>query len=151
MAKLMESGDLQRHIFQTLQPAYAHRYHRMMTAIEDHLVPLGVTLQQLNRKVMGGYFIWLTLPYPLRADDVAAKARVEENLIVKEGTSFGVWGDSDGQDLAGKIRVCFSWEEESMLVEGIERLGNVIYGMKQSSEESSDRDAFMFVSSMGGY
>lgn len=151
MAKLMESGDLQRHISQNLQPTYAQRYHRMMTAIEDYLAPLGVTVQQSNRKVMGGYFIWLTLPYPLRADDVAAKAREEENLIVKEGTSFRVWGDSEGQELEGKIRVSFSWEEERRLVEGIERLGKVIHGMKQSSEESSDRDAFIFVSSMGGY
>lgn len=151
MAKLMESGDLQRHIYKTLQPTYAQRQGYMMEAIERCLVPLGITVQQSNRKVMGGYFIWFSLPYPLRAEEVAAKAKEEQNLVIKEGSSFGVSGDSENQGLGGKIRVSFSWEEESVLVEGIERLGQVIRNMQQSSEESSDRDAFIFVSSMGGY
>lgn len=150
MTSLLESGDLQQHIFRTLQPAYQKRYHLMVGAIEEHLVPLGVSLPP-SGKIAGGYFIWISLPYPLRATDVAAKAKEDERLIVKEGSSFGVWGDSEGQGLEGKIRLTFSLEEEGHIVDGIARLGNVIYSMQQSSEESCDRDAFIFVSSMGGY
>lgn len=39
MSYLLESGDLQRHIFQTLQPTYARRYRSMMAAIEEYLIP----------------------------------------------------------------------------------------------------------------
>lgn len=130
MAKLIESGDLQHHIFTTLQPAYSRRYHRMMAAIEEHLVPLGIKLHQSNQKTTGGYFVWFSLPHRLRADEVATKAKEEENLIIKEGTSFGVWGDSEGQGLEGKIRLSFSWEEEGLLTEGIERLAEVIRDMQ---------------------
>ena len=125
MSKLIESGALQSHIFKTLQPAYARRYQSMISAIEEHLLPLGVTLTQTSRDVVGGYFIWLSLPAPLQAEEVAGHAR-EENLIIAPGPIFAVYGDEKAVDLERKVRVCFSWEDESMLAEGIQRLARVI-------------------------
>ena len=129
MSILIESGALQRHIFKTLQPAYARRYQSMISAIEEHLLPLGVTLPQTSRDVVGGYFIWLSLPAPLQAEEVAGRAREEENLIIAPGSIFAVYGDEKVVDLERKVRVCFSWEEESMLAEGIQRLARVISAM----------------------
>ena len=126
MSNLIESGELQRHIFQTLQPAYARRYQSMISAIEEHLLPLGVTLPQTSRDVVGGYFIWLSLPAPLQAEEVAGHAREEENLIIAPGSIFAVNGDEKAVDLERKVRICFSWEDESMLAEGIQRLARVI-------------------------
>ena len=129
MSNLIESGTLQSHIFQTLQPAYARRYQSMISAIEKHLLPLGVTLPQRSRDVVGGYFIWLSLPAPLQAEEVAGRAREEENLIIAPGSIFAVYGDEKAVDLERKVRVCFSWENESMLAEGIQRLARVIGAM----------------------
>lgn len=126
MSNLLESGDLQRHIFQTLQPTYARRYRSMISAIERYLVPLGVTLPQTDREVIGGYFIWLTLPTPLRAEEIATVAREDENLIIAPGSIFGVYGDQEAVDLTRNVRLCFSWESEHMLAEGVQRLGQVI-------------------------
>ena len=126
MSSLIESGALQSHVFKTLQPAYARRYQSMISAIEEHLLPLGVTLPQTSRDVVGGYFIWLSLPAPLQAEEVAGRAREEENLIIAPGSIFAVYGDEKAVDLERKVRVCFSWEEESMLAEGIQRLAQVI-------------------------
>lgn len=139
MSNLVKSGELQRHIFQTLQPTYARRYQSMISAIEDHLLPLGVTLPQRNRDVVGGYFIWLSLPAPLKAEDVAVCARREENLIIAPGPIFAVYGDEEAVDLNRKVRVCFSWEEEAKLAEGIQRLARVISTMQEDStpKESS--------------
>ena len=134
MAKLLESNDLQRHIVQTLQPAYARRYHSMISAVEKYLLPLDVRLPQSDRDIVGGYFIWLSLPSPLTAVEVATAAREQENLITGTGPLFGVYGDADNESLEGKIRLCFSWEEDELLQEGIQRLSRVIRTMQNAQQ-----------------
>ena len=101
----------------------------MILAIKDHLLPLGVTLPQANDMV-GGYFIWLSLPAPIRAEEVAVRAQQDENLIVAPGRIFAVYGDETAVDLERKVRICFSWEQEAMLAEGIRRLAQVIGSMQ---------------------
>jgi len=130
MTELLKSGDLQHHIIDVLQPTYARRYHSMMSAIEKYLVPLDIQLPQTEREVVGGYFIWLTLPGPLIADDVAIEARQEESLIIGPGPLFGVYGDAHEEGLKDKVRLCFAWEEEELLPEGIQRLSRVIRAMQ---------------------
>ncbi len=138
MANLIESGDLQRHIFTTLQPAYARRYQSMISAIKDHLLPLGVTLPQASRDVVGGYFIWLSLPAPVQAEAVVVRAQQEENLIIAPGRIFAVYGDETAVDLERKVRVCFSWEQEAMLAEGIRRLAQVIGRMQEQAARQEE-------------
>ncbi|KAL9581291.1 MAG: hypothetical protein Q9212_003983 [Teloschistes hypoglaucus] len=130
MTHLLDTGELDRHIYTTLQPCYARRYYSLMEAIEQHLLPLGVTLPQGDREVVGGYFVWIALPEPLLANDVAQQAREGENLIIGEGPLFAVAGDERSKDLERQVRVCFSWEEEEKLAEGIARLATVIDGMQ---------------------
>lgn len=125
MASLLELGHLQHHVFHTLQPAYERRYHILVSAVEKYLVPLGASLPQSSFGTAGGYFVWLTLPRPIQGHDVVRRAREEENLIIPEGSIFGVRGDSSPA-LDDKVRLCFSWEEEEMLVEGIQRLARVV-------------------------
>lgn len=76
---------------------------------------------------MGGYFVWVSLPPEVHCDEVTARAKREENLIVAPGKLFGVRGDDEeGHGLEGKMRLCFAWEEERFLEEGVERMGRVI-------------------------
>ena len=131
MSEMLESGVVQHHIKHTLQPAYARRYRTMTSAVEDILVPLGARLPYTNRAVLGGYFMWLSLPDPLMADEVAEYAQVEENLVIGPGPLFGVYGDVQHADLKRAVRLCFAWEEENMLREGIARLGRVISRMQK--------------------
>lgn len=56
----------------------------MLTAINEELIPLGVRLPQTDREVVGGYFIWLTLPSPLKGAVVAQRAKDDENLVVAQ-------------------------------------------------------------------
>ena len=135
MSNLIESGDLQRHIFEKLQPTYARRYQRMISAVEEHLLPLGVTLPQTSRDVVGGYFIWLSLPAPIQAEEVAMRAQQEENLVIAPGPIFAVFDDEKAVDLERKVRVCFSWEQEAMLAEGIQRLAQVIGSMQRNQPQ----------------
>lgn len=135
MAKLLESGDLQHHIIGTLQPSYARRYHNMISAIEKYLLPLDVRLPQSDRDIVGGYFIWITLPSPLTADDVAIEAEEAESLILAPGPLFAVHGDTDVKALKGSLRLCFAWEEEELLYEGIQRLSKVIRSLQNEQME----------------
>ncbi|KAF1995637.1 PLP-dependent transferase [Amniculicola lignicola CBS 123094] len=126
VAETLETGELQHFVFNTLQPTYGRRYQKIMTAINKELVPLGVVLPQTDRDVVGGYFIWLTLPEPLRGAVVAQRAKESENLIVAHGEIFEVPGDTEFAHFERGLRICFAWEDEKILAEGIERLASVV-------------------------
>ncbi|OCK92211.1 PLP-dependent transferase [Cenococcum geophilum 1.58] len=133
VADALASGELQRHVLDTLQPSYSSRYRSMISAIETNLLPLGVKIPQPDRDVVGGYFIWLTLPSSLRGAVVAQRAKEEENLIVAQGDLFEVPGDTDHASFPHDLRLCFAWEDEDKLAEGIQRLASVIRNMQNDS------------------
>lgn len=87
VAETLETGELQRWVYETLQPKYGKRYRTMIAAINEHLLPLGVQLPQTDRDVVGGYFIWLTLPKPLKGAVVAQRALEEQDVVVAQGES----------------------------------------------------------------
>ncbi|KAJ5161776.1 hypothetical protein N7492_007168 [Penicillium capsulatum] len=124
--QLLITGFLEEHIETTLQPAYAERYHLLIRAIHEHLVPRGVTVAPPSSTV-GGYFIWLTLPAPLHAADVVQRAQEEEKLRLAPGTLFQVAGDGQASPRFGdKLRLCFAWEKPDHLTEGMRRLARVL-------------------------
>jgi DNA-binding transcriptional MocR family regulator len=90
VAETLETGELQRYVYDTLQPAYGNRYRHMVEAINKHLIPLGVRVSQTDREVVGGYFIWLTLPPPLKGAAVAQRAKEDDNVVVAQGEMFEV-------------------------------------------------------------
>jgi DNA-binding transcriptional MocR family regulator len=96
----------------------------MTRAIEEHLVPLGFVAPQANREVVGGYFIWLELPRHLRGTALATRCQQEEGLIIAPGKIFEVPGDAAVQ-CDGNIRLCFAWEDEPLLSEGVRRIADV--------------------------
>lgn len=125
---MLSKGVLQQHIYHFLQSEYAERYHRMLAAIEHHLLPLGLTMPQANEIVAGGYFIWLRLPGRLVADVIHQKAQQEQDLIIITGPKFRVDGDESNPEARfdQNIRLCFAWEEKHLLEEGVARLAKVI-------------------------
>ncbi|KAJ5937655.1 hypothetical protein N7454_003997 [Penicillium verhagenii] len=133
--QLLVTGFLDQHIRDTLQPAYAKRYHDLTAAIEEHLAPLGVSFEAPTNGVAGGYFIWLTLPAPLRAADVVKRADCDENLRLAAGDVFQVAGDTEAASdrFTNHLRLCFAWVEPRDLTEGVRRLARVLKQMLQKS------------------
>ena len=125
---MIVKSTLQQHIEQHLQPAYERRYGIMLRAIEEHLLPLGLTMPQPDAEVAGGYFFWLTLPGSLSAEEIAARALNEESLKIIAGPMFHVVGDEDNTEAEYEhsFRLSFAWEKEDNLAEGVERLAAVI-------------------------
>lgn len=126
IAEILATGELQSYVLQVLQPAYAKRYRIMMSAVEKHLLPLGLELTQSDRDVVGGYFIWLTLPSQMEAAVVAERAREQQNVVIGEGSLFEVPGDTRDISFPYSLRLCFAAEEMENLEPGVERLGKVI-------------------------
>lgn len=124
---MLAKGVLQKHIFQFLQAEYSQRYRRMISAIEQHLLPLGLEMAQPNKEVAGGYFIWLRLPGKLVADVIQQRA-LAEDLVIITGPKFEVEGDASKPETRfdKEIRLCFAWESKDLLEEGIIRLARVV-------------------------
>lgn len=99
-----------------------------MSAIQHYLLPLGVALPSKTGEIAGGYFIWISLPLPLRAHDIAQRALDEENLTLAEGELFHVQDDpaENPPSFERCLRLCFAWEEAGKLAEGIRRLARVV-------------------------
>ncbi|WPH03321.1 Hypothetical protein R9X50_00619800 [Acrodontium crateriforme] len=126
MAEMLGSGQLDHHIATVLQPAYSSRYFKVMTAIKSELVPLGFGIPQADGEMAGGYFTWLSLPEGITATALEAQCRDEENVIVAPGNIFEVPTDNQGAlSFGDHIRVCWSWEDASMLGEAIKRIAAV--------------------------
>ncbi|KAK3716990.1 Valine--pyruvate aminotransferase [Vermiconidia calcicola] len=119
-----EQSRLQGHVRKTLRPAYARRYRILMHAIQEHLLPLGFQLPQSTRDIIGGYFTWLSLPEGMNAETLSRRCKEEVNVIVAAGKLFEVPGD-ERVKFDGNIRLCWSWEDESKLEEGVKRIGSV--------------------------
>ncbi|KAF2138883.1 uncharacterized protein K452DRAFT_311334 [Aplosporella prunicola CBS 121167] len=128
--ELFKERYLQTHIETVLRPAYASRYCALVAAINEHLLPLGVTTAAAtseNHAAAGGYFVWLQLPAGLSAAAVAKKALDEENLAVAEGGLFTVPEDDAAAGRLDKyVRLCFTWEDEGNIQEGVTRLARAV-------------------------
>ncbi|KAI9710057.1 MAG: hypothetical protein M1812_007521 [Candelaria pacifica] len=127
--QLLTTNMLNTHIHKILLPTYASRYQALLSAINTHLLPHGITLPHPPPSIVGGYFIWLSLPSELSATDVVSRCKEDENLIVSPGTGFEVAGDEDAARFEGFIRLCWAWEAEEEIVEGVRRLGRVVESM----------------------
>lgn len=127
ISSMLHSGNLQKHILEVLQPAFKSRHRTVVRAVGEILGPFGVGITPNDFDgIYGGYFVWLSLPSTLKAEQLSQEAREKQNLILAPGTRFNVSGDEKVVDLSRNIRLCFSWEDEAVLVEGIRRLGMVI-------------------------
>jgi DNA-binding transcriptional MocR family regulator len=131
--EMLQDGSITEHIREVLIPAYSRRHSTLISAVEEGLCPLGVQIHAHASDALhaGGFFVWIKLPQPLTACDVTERALREENLIVGNGDLFVVPGDqsqsSSYQDEC--LRLCFGWEDEENLTEGVWRLQNVLVRM----------------------
>lgn len=137
---LVSSGALQNHIDSTLRPAYASRYRTLLSAITSHLVPLDFQLPQTSRDRIGGYFTWLALPPGLNhaAAELSRRSKDEQNLVIAHGGMFEVPGDEEVK-FDGHLRLCWAWEDQNMLEEGVKRIAVVAKSMLEERERSPER------------
>jgi DNA-binding transcriptional MocR family regulator len=98
-----------------LRAAYSGRRDALLGALRRHM-PQSVTWNEPE----GGMFVWLTLPPPLDATQVQARA-VEEKVVFVPGAPF--FADGSG---TATLRLSFSSVAEDAMGEGVERLARAI-------------------------
>lgn len=148
LSELLGSGDLARHIEEQLKPAYQRRHARIMDAVQRVLVPLGAEVRVdslpgdavTEGHVLGGYFIWIHFPQGPSTKIISDRCR-EENLAIGAGALFEVQGDEDAVRLDKDLRLCFSWEDEDDLVEGVERLAKVVKAIQNGEHAPGSNTA----------
>ena len=114
LAAYCQQGLLAPHI-ERLRGVYCERRDAMLAALEAQM-PEGASWTRPG----GGFFIWLTLPPPLRAAEVAARAR-ESDLLIPVGDPFFAEAPT-GQHL----RLAFSYVTPVKIKEGIQTLARVL-------------------------
>lgn len=138
LGDLVKSGELQRHIDTASRPSLKRRHRLLMDAIHKHISPLGITVREScladgGEPVYGGYFVWFTLSkghFP--TSFIADRALAEEELVIGAGNMFEVHGDEKSVCFDNDIRLCFAWEPEEQVVEGVTRLGNLLKRMQDN-------------------
>lgn len=134
MSELVSSGSLEHWIEGTTVPALQRRHKLIMDAVKEYISPVAnITVRESSISrgaIYGGYFVWFTLPGDILAKHVAEVALKEENLVVAHGNMFEVKGDEASAKFDHDVRLCFSWEPEEVLVEGVKRLGRVVKRIK---------------------
>ncbi|OAA68322.1 aminotransferase, class i/classii [Niveomyces insectorum RCEF 264] len=161
VAEMMRTGALNRHLQHVARPTLQRRHRLMTRAIKTHLTPFVDILQSAppvpaaasaeaaeaatststaTPPTYGGYFLWLRL----RRDDVlaaavASRAQTDENLVVATGGMFEVKGDEAAARFDHHLRLCYAWEDEARLVEGVERLARVLRNWDQPRHEHAQK------------
>lgn len=135
VSDLVHSGELENHIENALRPTLQRRHRLVMDALAQYISPLGAIVRESSlagSEIYGGFFIWFTLDLGLPTKVIAEAAMEEENLIIGSGNMFEVHGDEASAKFDTEIRLCFAWEPEEALVEGVRRLGDVARRIQQN-------------------
>ncbi|KAI5922518.1 pyridoxal phosphate-dependent transferase [Camillea tinctor] len=148
LCEALRAGDVQAHVRCALRPAFRRRHALMARAARRALDGLqGVRVWDgAEGGWFGGYFLWISFPGEVDvggkrgarfppAVAIAERCREEESLQVGWGGLFEVHGDEEAARFERDIRLCFAWEDEKDLVEGVERLGRVIRKMVDEGPE----------------
>jgi DNA-binding transcriptional MocR family regulator len=150
IAQALRSGALQNTIWEELIPAYARRHGILLGAIQAHLAPLGVEVaypsmklddpgSELPNVVAGGYFLYLSLPRGMSADVLTERVKEEENVIITPERMCRVPLNPGTSSLPEKdrfIRLCFAWEDESALTDGVKRIARVVKRLLEGSSSN---------------
>jgi len=125
-ADLCTGGLDQRVVFEACRRGVLDR---QLPMLRDHYrqkrdVMVDALKQEFGREVTwpsprGGFFLWATLPAPIDADVMIARA-VEHGVIYVAGEAFFVDGAGSGRNI---VRLSFSAPSHDRIREGVARLG----------------------------
>lgn len=135
ICEMMRTGGLDAHLRDVVRPALQRRHRKLVAAVETHLRDhVLVESDGQGADTYGGYFIWLRLRrQDIPAAELASRAMAAENLVVPPGSMFRVKGDEAAVPFDHHVRLCFAWEDEDHLDEGVRRLARVLRDWDEQS------------------
>lgn len=152
IAVLMRTGELDRYLREVVRPTLQWRHRLLTQAVQEHLgeffqikcggLPTGVAddgsaASSSTVTTYGGYFLWLKLRRTdISATAISKRALAAENLVIADGPLFEVKGDEASAQFDDHVRLCFAWEDEAKIVEGVQRLARVLRNWDESQAEA---------------
>ncbi|KAK6197809.1 hypothetical protein LQW54_010515 [Pestalotiopsis sp. IQ-011] len=141
--QMLSSGAVTQHLEKVLIPTYARRYEVMLSAIRRLLFPFGVRIMADHQDpsnadgsggLAGGFFLYITFPEDGSlppTEEIASFALEEFGLRIAPGKLFAVTDKDSDRAARSNVymsgaRLCWAWHEEDVLVEGIQRLAEVL-------------------------
>lgn len=111
-----------RGLLRTATDRYRERAAAALAALAEHM-PEGTTWTRPS----GGFFVWVTLPEGVSADELFDTA-VEEKVIFIQGSSFFAGGGAGTGERGGErnLRLSYSLQEPEQITEGIARIGRAL-------------------------
>lgn len=127
VGEIVASGDIET-VLDRLCDTYARRSAAVLQVLKERM-PAGTVVTGGD----GGYFIWVRLPEGyLPVGDILARAKAGEDgvqVVALPGRTAEVPGDELGWGRRC-FRLAVSWHEEEELVEGVQRLAEVVAASK---------------------
>lgn len=140
-AEAIASGQLDKHIDEALKPALQEKSQAPMGAIKEFLVPLGIQVTGGLGEVTGGYFISLKLLAHVDSKSLCDRGEREHDLLLACGKLFVVHGDNDVAFGGTFVRLCFAYEDESRLADGIKRMTALLQSLNLQPNRLIARNA----------
>lgn len=144
---MLKSGVLDQHVHNKVRPALQQKHALLIGEIykaREEGVKWEVSggdycVDSDGKSYYGGYFVWVRLPPGMSADDVSRTCMEDENLTVASGNLFNIKNDCESANTEaatklfdGYVRLCFAWEEEDAVCEGVKRLARVVKKLQVS-------------------
>ncbi len=121
--EFFHGGHLDSHT-RRVQDTYRKHRDTMVEALRKELPEVSFNLPH------GGYYLWLTLPSHINADELTKRA-LKEKVEVIPGSKFYAGKGPKGLGApTNNIRLCYSHAEPSEIQEGIRRLARAFNSMK---------------------
>jgi 2-aminoadipate transaminase len=110
-------------LVQRVQDTYRAHRDAMVDALRQQLPEASFAVPH------GGYYLWLTLPIGINADELAVRALKEKVGIVSGNRFFAGAGPAGAGAPKNHIRVCYSHASPEEIVEGIKRLARAVHSL----------------------
>lgn len=116
-------GNHLREHTERVQTLYRSHRDAMVKALREYLPKASFHVPQ------GGYYLWLTLPAHIDADQLTVRA-LEQKVGIIPGSKFFAGDGPEGMGAPkNHIRLCYSHANPAEIVEGIKRLARAVHSM----------------------
>jgi 2-aminoadipate transaminase len=121
--EFVTQGDQYERHTKNVQDTYRVHRDRMVGALRRELPEIRFTIPH------GGYYLWLTLPENINADELAGRA-FQEKVGIIPGSKFYAGNGPKGMGApTNNVRLCYSHAEPEEIEEGIKRLARAVHSM----------------------
>lgn len=131
--EMLKCGAVHRQI-KSLKAKYRVTSAAMCTALEEHIPSALLPGEKMSfRQPRGGFFCFVTLPPRITSQKLLEQAKEKFGVSFFAGQHFS----EDKRGYQSSLRLCFTFLEPSVIIDGVKRLASAIKAYEPEPELSS--------------